>query len=182
MRQRSGITILEMVVVVSVMTMVLAVAFTTLHTVLRAESLGMTGLAAATNRARLARQFRSDVHAAQLASVETDGEGRPRLRLAMSGATSVDYTAEGDSVQRTVAAGDTLRSRETYPLAPGETEFTVDSESGLVGLVHAPVIEPPPVKSSTAPKPPQLRVDAVLARDHRYRSDADDTDRENPEP
>jgi len=181
MQRRSGKSLIEIVVVLSTMTVIMALSITTLFLVMRADSFGMTSLAVTSNRARLSRQFRSDVHAAQSASLvpATDSDSQ-QLSLLHADATVVMYEAANNSVRRTRQQGDDVLSRETFPLSKGDARFTVDEEAGWLRLVHNPQPNIPAVSSSGGPTLPALHIEARLGSDHRHivRTDnsPDDTD------
>lgn len=160
---RQGKTIIELLVVISVFGAMMTPIGRLLHTMMRAEREGAHALAAGTNASRLAREFRSDVHAArdtQLA--KANGE----LQLVRNDGTVVTYRAAGDHIQRTITRGEETLSRDSFRLGLGATRFELSDEPPLAILLHerrSPGANPP-----ESPGIRSLRVEAVPGRDYRF--------------
>ncbi len=139
-----GYSLIEMMIVVSMLAFVLLLCTTTLHALFRLNRAERAGLVEASALDRLARRLREDAHAATEARVERPpGKGK-RLILTQSDRKTTTYeaaAARDGSVEidrRSGANG--LEARETFTLKHvGAARFEVDaavSKSGRGGLAR----------------------------------------------
>jgi len=157
MKRRSGHLLIETLVLVTGMSVVLAVSIATLATVLRAEKAGREKADSAASLQRLARQFREDVHAA-LAVLPAEA-GKP-WQLAFGPQHTVAYRATADAVERDEADGATRR-HESYRLPrEGTAQWSVSNDRAIATLAIA--AGEPPIGSRY-----EFRIDAAIARDRR---------------
>jgi hypothetical protein len=116
-RKRPAFTLVEMLLVITGVTTLLAACGILLHGLLRMESAERAHLADVSTVSRLARQFREDVRTAEKAD-RTPGEDQaPKLTLTLPDASVVTYHVDGERLLRSETRQKTLRRRESYPLA-----------------------------------------------------------------
>src|SRR4051812_40864606 len=87
-RPRRGATLIEVVIIVGCVGVILGLCGGFLHVLLALDRSGRAALSDGTTVARLGRQFRQDVRAADGAKVISDGAG---LELTTPGGPSVTY-------------------------------------------------------------------------------------------
>ncbi|MGC1273828.1 MAG: hypothetical protein WBC44_08990 [Planctomycetaceae bacterium] len=123
--QRTGKTLIEMLVVMVGLTAVLVAAGQLFHRLSQAERLVRGSAAVGRSEMRLARDFREDVRAAT--SVEPiENEAGHGLRLVVSEGT-IEYVAQAESVLRTTA-GQSRQHREGYRLGTVTARFAVEGD------------------------------------------------------
>jgi hypothetical protein len=167
-RSRRGITILEVVFVITGVAMMLGLCAITLQLLIQLNADGQSRYSAAMALERLARQLREDVHACALARL-TAVEKTPRvpagLHLELEPGRTVDYrVAEGRVVRDESRAG-TLIRHESYSLPRGRAARFEERKEAAHSLV-ALVLTQGPGKSGTAPPAP-IEVVAAPGKDHR---------------
>jgi len=163
MNRRRGISLIEMIAVMGVGAVMMGIAVTLLYGLLRAEGSGREHLRHSSVLGRLADQFRRDVHAAKTVAAAADGEGR---QFELAPGRTVTYRLESGTLTRTEQVDGTVERRESYALPPGTTatiEIPTNTQPAIVSLRITPVAE-----ASGAVGGRAIRVNAVLARDHRF--------------
>lgn len=152
---RHGYALVELLVVMSVNSVLMAVAVAVLGMLLRSGHQGQYHYERATAIMRLADQFRNDVAAAREASLVAGS-------LQLSGDdTVVELTCDGDRLRRVEKEDAVIRGREAYRLIDlSQAEFIV-SDSKLVTLVLTFSDEARGIGDV-------WRIDARLAKDRRY--------------
>jgi hypothetical protein len=123
-RNRGGITIIEMVVVMSGVAAVLGLCAVTIQLLLRLSTDGQARLNAATTLERLATQFREDVHDCEAASHAEKSQGKggetaAHLRLSIGPRRAVTYEARDGRVVRVESESGKSTRHESYALARG---------------------------------------------------------------
>jgi len=121
--RKAGFTLVEMLLVISLSSIVLCtvgVIFFGLHSAQRALGEHQTSI---DNIARLAEQFRDDVHSAASAQITPAAESAANnesphdiLKLSQADNKTIDYEFEGNDVTRVVRTGDQVMGRESYAL------------------------------------------------------------------
>ncbi len=148
---RRGFSLVETLVVMSIGTVVLGIAVSMLHVLMRAERSGRDHAAQTGILARLAEQFREDVHAAV---GQTPGPLKDGWKFALPNDRTVVYrTLPGELRREESVAGKPLR-QESYVLPDGCT-----------AAIAANKAMPPLIELAVGPK---IRIAAVLGRDHRF--------------
>ncbi len=110
---RRGISLIEMMVVISCASILLGLCAVSIQTLWRAAGDGQARRSAAAGLNRLAEQFREDVHAASPLG-DSDLSER-KLRLALENGITVAYEAKAGRVERVEsAAGGKVTRRESY--------------------------------------------------------------------
>lgn len=164
---RRGYTLVEMLVVISVSTVLLGAAVSMLYVLLRAEHGGREHANRATIVARLADQFRTDIHAARR-PIPGDGADKDQRRFALKDDAVLIYRALPGEVERREEIAGKLVRQESYALPAGSSAEIVvrtDPAPVMAGLVIT-LPGPAPVTDR------EIRIDAVLGRDHRFTTSA----------
>ena len=169
MKRPRGVSLIELMVVMTVATVVMGVAVGMLYTLMRIEGTTREHLRLRTARGRLGQQFRRDVHAA-ISFTTPDGEAGGKAsggwELQLAADRVVRYRVEKDKLVRTEAGGGG-EARESFALGSDATvtiRIEDDSKPTIVSLLIARGDEAVEPSAAAA-----VRVDAVLARDHRFR-------------
>ena len=163
---RQGKTIIELLVVITVLGAMITPMGRLLHTMMRSEREGAHALAAGASGSRLAREFRSDVHAAREMDLLASEDGPGDLKLIHSDERVVTYVPGDGRIRRIVTRGDKTLSRDSFRLSPGTSHFEILSEPRRVMLIHErhPAAAHPQESAGTN----VLRVEAVPGRDYRF--------------
>lgn len=119
MKRPKALSLVEMLVVMSAVSVLLNLTALVLHRLMDVHSHSRAFLDTERNALRLARQARSDIHAAQRVEVER-GETGDTLRLELGPAGSVEYRNDGELVQRVCTRTAAMTARESYRFDPGE--------------------------------------------------------------
>ncbi len=132
--RRRGITIIEMMVLITAVATTLGLCAFTIQALLRLKTDGQSRLNAQVGLERLARQLRSDAHAAadaQLDAAPAGGGKAPGLRLALGPKHDVVYEPRKSAVIRVESQDGNVARREQYSLpAAREIDFQIRSEAG----------------------------------------------------
>jgi type II secretory pathway pseudopilin PulG len=165
--QRSGFTLVEVVLVVGAVAIVTALCAGLLRALLRLDRVAKSHALQTAAVARLARQFRQDVHAGTAQPAGTPAEPAMRLELALPGDRSILYEARAGTVARSQRHGAEVERRESYSLPycrdPG---FLVRDENGRVwASLHLPLAHDQRVTPGHG-----LRIEALAGRDRRLTS------------
>jgi prepilin-type N-terminal cleavage/methylation domain-containing protein len=131
--RRRGFTLIEVVLVVGAVAIVTGLCAGLLRALLRLDRVAKTHALETAAVARLARQFRLDVHAGTAQPAGTPAEPATKLELALPGDRSILYEARAGGVVRSQRHGAEIERRESYGLPycrdPG---FLVRDENGQV--------------------------------------------------
>jgi prepilin-type N-terminal cleavage/methylation domain-containing protein len=111
-RGRMGYSLVEMLVVISVMAVLASCTAVALHGMYRADRAARRELEASASISRLAARLRTDAHAAASAEVN---EGLLTLKLGEAG--SVSYELAAGRVERLVRQDDKIEHRDAFRLA-----------------------------------------------------------------
>ncbi|WP_165227425.1 hypothetical protein [Aquisphaera insulae] len=148
--RRRGITIIEMMVMMSGLAAMLGMCAMMLQLLLRLDADGRTRIDGAVALARLAEQFRNDAHAAASASLV---EKEPGLRLVLGPEHEVLYDCTRDArlgrVERLKGA---VVRRETYPLSARSRVRPEVREDGPYRFAVLAVDRRTPDESSSSPR------------------------------
>lgn len=135
---RHGHTLVELLAVVSINSVLMALAVWLLGTLLRADSRGQHHFERSSAIVRLADRLRSDVAASRGATIVPSEQSQPSLsnalRLQGEADQTIEFSRDGDRVRRAEYQGTNVVRREAYTLADlSEARFVV-SESRLVSV------------------------------------------------
>jgi prepilin-type N-terminal cleavage/methylation domain-containing protein len=158
---RRGYSLIEMLVVLTVGTVIVGISVAMLHSLLRAEQTGRDRVPQAGILARLAEQFRGDVAAALR---QTPGARQAEWPFVLADDRLVTYRALPGEVRREERTAGKLVRQESYVLASGSSAaIRVQGKDAptVVNLIIVVGGEHP-----TAGR--EMRVTAVLGKDHRF--------------
>lgn len=173
----SGITLVQMLVVISLTSVITMAAITTIITMLRLEGRTTQVWMSQQTLLRLSDDFRSDAHAAQIAEITTQNDA-PSLIFQGSdkGTKSVTYVVAKHQVTRRETEGDKLLRTEVYRLPDSEVRFeSATTKSNSPRLASGEIVRltcrrpnAPPINQRTPPPLHDEHVVAVIGRDHRF--------------
>ena len=164
MKPRRGVSLVELVMMLSATTVILSLGSVLIHRTLRTGSQSRAQLAVERTSLRLADQFRRDAHQAlELSELPESAFVRFKSR----GDEQILYRRESSGVVRLAIAGEKTTSRESFDL-PGEFVPQVKHDDAR-RLVTLEIIERPPPPAKGKPSavfaiPLQLQVHAALGR------------------
>ncbi len=178
-RPPRGISLVELLMAMGGVSLVITSSAMLLHGVMRAQSESRRFFDDERTSARLARQFRADVHAAAQVAAPA---GERLVAFTLPDGQTIEYrhTADRCQIQRRLLApgNPTPTGREDYSLAgPCAAVVTVAEKQihlelgaeGADGELAPPgVVLPPRTPAEAKRKPPALVVEAVLGRDLRF--------------
>ena len=182
-RPPRGISLIELLMAMGGVSLVITSSAMLLHGVMRAQSESRRFFDDERTSARLARQFRADVHAAAQVAAPIEAPAGERLvafTLPDGGTIEYRHTADRRQIERRLLApgNPTPMGREDYSLAgPCAAVVTVAEKQihlelgaeGADGELAPPgVVRPPRTPAEAKRKPPALVVEAVLGRDLRF--------------
>ena len=182
-RSPRGVSLIELLMAMGGVSLVITSSAMLLHGVMRAESMSRRFFDDERTSARLARQFRADVHAAARVATQVAGpDGERLVAFTLPDGHTIEYRHAADHRQiqrRLLAPGNPEPTgREDYSFATVSaavvtvTERQIALELGaeeIDGTLASPDDVPPPRSASEAKrKPPALVVEADLGRDLRF--------------
>ena len=127
--RRRGAFLIEMLVTITVLTVLLGLGAGLLHILLRLDQKGREALDVAADQARFVATFRADVHAATTDPAPV--VAADHLTLTDSQAGRIEYTIRPRDLLREVHQGDKPRQREVYRLAQRtQARFGTTREAG----------------------------------------------------
>jgi hypothetical protein len=170
MRQRRGITLIEVLALVTGAAIMLGLCAVTIQLLLRLHADSQAKVSSTLVLERLARQLRDDAHASERASLDTGvakaKDPRPSLTLAPKTSESIRYVVGDHVVARDETKNGNRIRHESYSLERDQTaRFELFDESGH-RMVRLLVTREPGTNRAEPPKP--LEVVAALGK-HRTR-------------
>ena len=163
--QRGGYTLIEMLVVMTVVALLLTLCVGTIHLLLRLDGAGRDAGDQAADLFRLARDFRTDAHAAAKSTPGAPGAA-DRLGFALADGRAVEYETGEAELVRTVRRDGKVVGRSQYrrpQRAP--VAFRVDQPEGSPPFVVLQVDVRPEGQPDGPTRP--YRIEAEFARDRR---------------
>ena len=160
---RRAFTLIEMLVAISVGSVLMGIAVSLLLVLLGAEQSGRTHAERSESLQRLADQFRRDVHAA-VGEVAAGGEDQHGCRLRLAGGESVRYAIGGGGLSREERKGSEVVRGESYALPKDSTTAIAIDRTTSPWTLSLTIV---PNDASLGPGH-EIRIDAVLGRDHRF--------------
>lgn len=170
MKRRSGFMLIELLVVITVGSVMMGIAVGLLYTLMQMDGKSRESTQDLSGIARLAEQFRADVHAASAwmpLEQPSQGAGYPGWKLQCTGDREIEYHAKQGTLYRTETAGGQARSRESYHLPAGTVVAIQSPEPAAVpGLLCLDIVPDRslPVNAGARPR----CIEAVLGMNHRY--------------
>ena len=162
MRQsRGGTTMIELLVVISVCSVVVCVSGVLLHGIYRTDKESRLAIESDAAVSRLSLQFRRDAHAATSAGVLTEAKGTP-AGMVFRGPSqlTVEYRPRGRAIVRTAKQADEVLHMDSFSL-PAGTELVWKLEEGQPS-VAAIQIARAPRRGVNLPAVGQQRIEAVV--------------------
>ena len=121
---RQGLTLVELLVVISVVALLFGLMTTVVLRLLRAEAHTRNHPAQIHTLSQLADRFRQDVRGAETLSRLDDSSGSA-WQIESTGAATINYVANPEKVTRTVFNGSDIASRNVYRL-PARVSATLE--------------------------------------------------------
>lgn len=163
---RRGATLIELLIVLTVIGVILTSSTVTLFRLLQAQSSGAESLARTLTLARLAADLRRDAHAATTAALANVADVQT-LTLQAGPRGDVRYAAEENGLTRFATAADGVPTRETYDCGDAVPQWELQQAGRLIALHLHPA--PPPSNSAGpaaapegSPSRPALTILAAL--------------------
>jgi prepilin-type N-terminal cleavage/methylation domain-containing protein len=158
-RVQRGVTLIEMVLTISIGSVVFGLAVTLLASILRGDRTARQHLAATQTIGRLAMQFRHDAHLAKDAELVSATDGATDgLRLASTDGSEVKYQWMDGSLERTESQTDKPSRRELFKLPNLHAVFEISRANPAETAVLS-------LESSTdESKSRSLRIEARIGR------------------
>ncbi|NQU24751.1 MAG: prepilin-type N-terminal cleavage/methylation domain-containing protein [Candidatus Nealsonbacteria bacterium] len=161
MKRRRGFSLIELVVVISVGSVLLGVTVGVFHLLFRMEHTARQYVHQSAVTAQLADRFRRDVHQAVDATVADDDAGQ----LTLSPGHTIVYQPRPGELVRVERIDGADRCRETFSLPPQTTVSMEIADVAGSRLVRLRLVSQG--SSGSAPGR-ELCIEALLASDHRY--------------
>ncbi len=146
MNNRRAFTLVEMMVSISVGSVLMALALGIVHRTMRTESTARTHAEVERTAARLSRQFRHDIHQAKSVSLDNQQSDATLLRLVLPDQQPITYRIEKRGILREQQHRDEQTHREifTFPddyilqfaelTEPSRAMLTLKHDTKLVGI------------------------------------------------
>jgi hypothetical protein len=168
---RRGVSLTELMVLMSATTMILSMSAMLLHRVMRVQVESRAFADAERNAARLSRQFRQDAHQAASAVLDASklNEG-VFLRLQLPANETIEYSRASGNILRAVSHGGKIASREEFPFQPACKMVAREEKSPdrLILVITSPALDPASSQEeqlrSYRTAPVALQVEAMLNR------------------
>lgn len=176
--RRSGTTLVEMLIVMSVAAVMMGVSVCAIHLLLDAEREATRAVRFNTSVARLAQAFRADIHAARQVELPDAEDGMPAVLVASLDGRQIRYELDAHQATRIETEGEHQVHREAYYFPPRSLLqfWRRPGEKGLAQEIVVLEIDMAPAGSGTREIPSathgspkrRLTVEAVPGRDHRF--------------
>jgi len=141
-RNRRGTTLIEMLVIISVCSVVMGASGVLLHGMYRADKENRLQIANGSAIARLSLQFRRDAHAAGESELLMEANGKA-AGLVFRGPfqPTIEYRQQGRAMVRTAKQGDKVVHLDSFAL-PAGTEFNWTLEEGQPSVAALRIARP----------------------------------------
>ncbi len=176
---RRGVSLVEMLVVITIAAVMVGLAATTMHLLLGAEHEATRSLRFSASVARLARSFRDDLHAARDVELPLPEPGKPAMLVATAdGGRRIRYELDAHRATRVETDGADETQREMFYFPPrSQLHFEPAGTRGLIRLTiempsGGPRTGQPSVASSGDPVR-RLAIEAAPSRWRRYATKED---------
>ena len=166
---RRGVSLVELLIVISIATVVVGMCVTTIHLLLRTQRDESRGVRTTVTLSRLAETFRDDVHATSQSEIGDDETGR-RLLLEDEAGRRIVYRADEHQLRRieTLRGAEVHRDTFYFPLE-SKIDFAREEPLRLVRISIDVGTErsdaPPPER--VRPPSRAVRIEAIADRDRR---------------
>lgn len=151
---RSGITLVEMLVVISICFLVSAASGVLLHGMYRADMESRSAIESHTTMASLSLQFRRDAHTAAAAEPLTDAKGKTvGLVLQKPGNPTIEYREQGRTIVRTAKQSDKVLHMDSFCRPAGmELVWTVEQGQPPMAAIRFALTAHRGVKADAIPR------------------------------
>jgi prepilin-type N-terminal cleavage/methylation domain-containing protein len=175
-RDRAGVSLVELLVVISIAGVIIGVSMLLLHTLLRTERDQTRSVRSSLTLSRLSRMFREDVHSSEsIEIINGTVETRDRLTMTSRRGNEISYSADEHVLERVEQAGGAEIHRDLFHLPPGSAyRFERDTAPDIVRVaieIAAAIPDHFPEAArgkDRRPPPRSLAIEALLGRDHRF--------------
>lgn len=175
-RARRGVSLIELLIVISIGTVIIGLCVTAMHVLLRVERDQARSLRSAMVLSRVRQLFADDVHRGATAKIETGDGDKRQLEVAIEGAGRVVYSAGEHVLQREEFEGEQLKHRDEFHFPPGAAfYFEQEQEPSIVRLnieiaaaVPDEFLDRTRGKPGKGPPPRTVSIEARLSRDRRF--------------
>lgn len=168
---RSGFTLTEMLVAISVLFAVSVTGSLTIALLMSADARSGEAFLVQNALARLSRQFRDDVHVAASADLSANGQSdEGRVNLALPGGAAVQYRASPRGIVRVSTGPEGREDREEFRLPEGSSRFSIIEDGRLIVLIHQrPYLTHSDTYARGSKSPPmrEVWIEATLGWDRR---------------
>jgi hypothetical protein len=165
---RAGTSLTEILVVMTVASVIIGLSGMTIHRLLAAEHEATRAARFAASVARLSRAFRADVHAATGLELPVQNEAQPAVFVAtLSDHYQVRYEFDAHQATRVETWDGQRIHRDDFHFPPRSQLRCARSEDGRRIMLEIDVAARGPESLSDRPGR-KLVVEASLARDHRF--------------
>ena len=161
--RRRGYALIEVLVVISIVSVMLALCAGMIHLLMKLDRAGRTATEVSTDLARLAHDFRLDAHAA--APVAPPDRPMERLALSVAGGKTVEYLVRPGDILRTVREGDKVRHYDLYRRPPRASVRIDVTREGSLSFATLILDRPPDGRDDSLYH--DYRIEAELGKDHR---------------
>ena len=167
MTSRRGLSLIEMVAAIGVISILAGMSITLIHSLLRVERTERVSLVQQNTLARLSREFRQDVRAAEATEPAGDvAQPLTSIVLKSSADEAIEYRIQDDSIVRTWRRGEKVERVETFKLRSGASAHLMVSEKPSQPVVSLLIDRKMGKRGAGDSR--EFRVDARLGRDHRF--------------
>ena len=170
---RAGLTLVEMLVVISVAAVMLGMSVGVIHLLLDAEREATRAVRFNTSVARLTQAFRGDIHASRQVELPASEPGKPAVLVATLDNGQIRYELDQHLATRIETEGGRQVHREVFYLPPHSRmrfEHQPDQKLVLLEIDMAAggsgTRNVPSAAADTLQR--RLAIEAVLGRDHRF--------------
>lgn len=169
MRSRRGVSLAELLIVMSLCSLLLTTSAVVLHRIMRSQLKTREFLSACHSSQRLADQFRGDVHRARSVTTEGLPEGAI-LKLQLSDTQIAEYQQANGVIHRMLVDGEKTIARDEFAF-PANSHIAVSQQRSpplvTLSVTSTPDDERGPAQQAYAVAI-HLRVDAQPGRDRRF--------------
>ncbi|MDF1744712.1 MAG: prepilin-type N-terminal cleavage/methylation domain-containing protein [Gimesia sp.] len=124
-----GVTLIELMVVISLLSVLFTVGITTLAFLMRVEMKGTARIQETLNLQKLSQQFREDAGIAQRAVIIAPDKNRPNvLRLELNSGSSIIYSGnkKGTAILRQKMQANKILARNEFRIPEDSLQFTLE--------------------------------------------------------
>ena len=175
MKTRRGVSLIELLLIMSACTVVLTLTGVLLHRVMRIQMQSRVHVNVERSSMRLSEQFRRDIHQARAAITgNPDQDGNVFLRLESADDRVIAYSRDKGLVRRLESSSNQPTRREEFEF-PAASVLRIEQQSApqrLALTIILKPVDPAPAESKTLGGanlvPVSLCAEAVVGRDLRF--------------